>query len=201
MDGPEDVAQWLPAARACSPEAHGRALESYRHYLLRVALRELDPGLQAKGGDSDLVQETFLEAQRDFAACHGASEEGVRAWLRRLLFNNVASFARRYRGTDKRAVGRAVPLQPGSASGPPDDALAADAPSPSAEAVAQEQAEALRCAMKRLPEDYRRVLRWRYEEQRTFEQIAALLQKTPNAARKLWALALERQQKEMEKPP
>jgi DNA-directed RNA polymerase specialized sigma24 family protein len=45
------------------------------------------------------------------------------------------------------------------------------------------------------------VVRWRYEEQRSFEEIAALLQKMPNAARKLWARALERLQQEMEERP
>jgi RNA polymerase sigma-70 factor (ECF subfamily) len=201
MAEPQDVARWLPAARAGSAEALGRALETYRPYLLGVAQRELAPGLRSKGGASDLVQETFLEAQRDFAGFHGASEEELRAWLRRLLLNNLANFARRYRDTDKRDVGREVPLQPGSASGPPGDALPADVPSPSAEAVEHEQAAALRRALERLPEDYRQVLRWRYEEQRSFGEIAALLQKTPNAARKLWARALERLQKEMEEPP
>jgi RNA polymerase sigma-70 factor, ECF subfamily len=196
MDRPDDVAQWLPPARAGSPEALGRALESYRPYLLRVAQRELDPSMRAKGGASDLVQETFLEAQRDFAGLHGASEEELSAWLRRLLLNNVANFARRYRATDKRGVAREVPLQPCSASGPPGSGS-----SPSGEAAEREQAEALRRALGRLPEDYRQLVRWRYEEQRSFEEIAALLHKTPNAARKLWARALERLQKEMEELP
>jgi RNA polymerase sigma-70 factor (ECF subfamily) len=69
-----DVARYLPEARAGSPEALGRALEGCRLYLLALAERELDAGLRAKGGASDLVQETFLEAQRDFARFRGDSE-------------------------------------------------------------------------------------------------------------------------------
>src|SRR5205823_5326264 len=69
-----DVAQWLPAARAGSSEALGEILEACRGYLLLLAQEELDPGLQAKGGASDLVQQTFMEAQQDFARFQGDSE-------------------------------------------------------------------------------------------------------------------------------
>ena len=59
---------------------------TFRHYLLRIAEQELDPDLRAKGGASDLVQLTFLEAQRDFARFHGDTAAELRAWLRRLAW-------------------------------------------------------------------------------------------------------------------
>ncbi len=80
---------WLEEARDGSPEAMGRLLEDYRQYLLLVAQRELDPALRAKGGASDLVQETFLEAQRDFPQFTGTRDDELRVWLRRLLLNNL----------------------------------------------------------------------------------------------------------------
>ena len=46
-------------------------MEACRLYLLSIADRRLDEDLRAKGGTSDLVQETFLEAQRDFGAVSG----------------------------------------------------------------------------------------------------------------------------------
>src|SRR5437773_7487633 len=101
----QDVAQYLPAARSGSREALGRVLEAYRAYLLLIANRQLDPELRAKGGASDLVQETFLEAQRDFAHFHGDSPGEVQAWLKQLLLHNLANFARRYRETGKRQLG------------------------------------------------------------------------------------------------
>jgi RNA polymerase sigma-70 factor (ECF subfamily) len=72
---------------------------------------------------------------------------------------------------------------------------------PSGVAVEHEQAEALHRALERLPETYRQVLLWRYQEQRSFEEISQLLQRSPNAVRKLWARALERLEQEMEPPP
>src|SRR5438874_1463377 len=98
------VVKWLAAARAGSSEALGNVLETCRAYLLLIARQELDTELQAKGGASDLVQETFLEAQRDFRQFAGQTEEELLAWLRRLLLNNVANFRRRYRETAKRDV-------------------------------------------------------------------------------------------------
>src|SRR5438105_1940581 len=105
-----DIAPLLDAARSGSREALGQLLESCRGYLLMVAKGELDRDLQAKEGASDLVQETFLEAQRDFVQFQGASEAELLAWLRRLLLNNVANFTRRYRTTGKRSVEREVVL-------------------------------------------------------------------------------------------
>src|SRR5436190_23322173 len=104
----KEAAQWLPAARAGSTEALGQLLEACRGYLLLIAQQELDPNLRAKGGASDLVQETFLKAQRHFGRFQGDSEVELLAWLRRLLLNNLANFARQYRDTNKRRLGREV---------------------------------------------------------------------------------------------
>jgi RNA polymerase sigma-70 factor (ECF subfamily) len=192
-----DAAQWLDLARAGSPEALGQVLETFRGYLLLIADRELDPELRAKGGASDLVQETFLEAQRDFARFHGTRVEELRAWLRRLLLNNVANFTRHYRERDKRDVGREVALEAGGSSHERGADLVANSLSPSGQALAHEQAEAVARAMERLPPDYRQVLALRHEEQLTFEEIGQRMQRTANAARMLWLRAVERLQKEM----
>ena len=49
-------------------------LDACRAYLLLIAGREPDTQLRAKAGASDLVQETLLEAFRDFAGFHGDTE-------------------------------------------------------------------------------------------------------------------------------
>src|SRR6266446_2817513 len=134
-----EMAPLLDAARRGSRQALGQLLESCRSYLLMVARGELDADLQAKEGASDLVQETFLEAQRDFGQFQGASEAELLAWLRRLLLNNVANFTRRYRTTGKRSVTREVALGE-EANRALKDALPANIDSPSGQAVAKEQA-------------------------------------------------------------
>jgi RNA polymerase sigma-70 factor (ECF subfamily) len=197
----KDAGRWLSAAHAGSNEALGQALEACRGYLLLIARRHLDADLQAKGGASDLVQETFLEAQRDFGQFRGTSEAELLAWLRRLLLNNLGHFTRRYRGTGKRAVGREVAPSADGSSAAAGPALPADTPSPSGQAMAHEQAEALQRALERLPDDYRRVITLRYDEGQSFEEIGRRMGRSPDAARKLWARAMERLRQEWEGLP
>jgi RNA polymerase sigma-70 factor (ECF subfamily) len=195
-----DVAQWLAEARAGSREALGQALEACRAYLLLIAGQELDSDLQAKGGASDLVQETFFEAQRDFARFQGDGPEEWRAWLRKLLLHNLADFTRGYRETAKRGGAREVPLDgDGSADGPAGALAAADTPVGD-RLIAAEQAEAFRQALERLPDDYRRVILLRYQDQLSFEEIGKVFLRTPNAARMLWLRAVERLKGEMGMP-
>jgi RNA polymerase sigma-70 factor (ECF subfamily) len=191
----------LSLVRAGSREALGQLLDGYRDYLLLIAQRELDPDLKAKGGASDLVQETFLEAQRDFAQFHGETEGELLAWLRQLLLNNVANHTRHFRDAAKRDVNRELSLEGDRSSFNPAAGVADSAPSPSDVAVQHEQAEAVECALARLPDDYREVLHLRYREELPFEEVARRLGRSVNAARKLWARALERFQEEMRTPP
>jgi RNA polymerase sigma-70 factor (ECF subfamily) len=194
-------ARWLAEARSGSKEALGEALEACRAYLLMVAQRELDPELRAKGGASDLVQQTFLEAQRDFRRFQGASEGELRAWLRQVLLNNLANFTRSFRGTAKRRVDREVGLHvPGDSSAGERDP-SADTLSPSGRVMKDEGERALQEALARLPEDHRRVIRLRYDENRSFEEIARAMNRSPNAARKLWARAIERLEQELGPTP
>jgi len=60
-------------AHGGSSEALGQLLDGCRGYLLRIAGEDIDPRLRAKGEPSDIVQETFLEAQRDFGEFRGAT--------------------------------------------------------------------------------------------------------------------------------
>jgi RNA polymerase sigma-70 factor (ECF subfamily) len=198
---PGDMGQWLAAARSGSAEAMGQVLDACRGYLLTIAAQELDPQLQAKGGASDLVQETLLHALRGFGRFDGDSEAELLAWLRRLLLNNLIDFARLYRATDKRQVAREVGLPAADSSSGRGPELAGDGSSPSGQAVHHEQARAVEEAMRRLPEDYRQVLLLRYQDERSFEEIGRLMGRTANAARKLWLRAVERLQHELNQPP
>lgn len=197
MAQPTDAVQaWLAAARAGSPAALGEALQAYRGYLLLIAEKELDADLRAKSGASDLVQEAFIKAQRHFAGFRGLTEAEWRAWLRRLLVNTLADLRDQYRGTAKRQVDREVGLAGEDSSLGPGGGLTDEELTPSKWAVEQEQAEALRRVLAALPDDYRRVLRLRYEEERSFEEIGQVMNRSINAVQKLWARAVARVQQD-----
>jgi RNA polymerase sigma-70 factor (ECF subfamily) len=189
----QDFRRWLSEARDGSPDALGKAFEMCRRYLLCVAQHELNRDLQAKGGASDLVQETFLEAHRDFDRFKGTSEVELRAWLRQLLHHRASKLRTRYRTTQKRCLARETTLTAASLPAGWKEAV----PSPSALLMAHEQAQRLRQALERLPDDYRRVITLRYVEQYTFEEIGQRMQRTANAARLLWLRAIERVKHEL----
>jgi RNA polymerase sigma-70 factor (ECF subfamily) len=187
----DDRLSEIAGARAGDTEALGRALESCRNYLLMVAARELDADLNAKGSASDLVQETFLGAYRDFGGFRGSSNDELLAWLRKILFNNLAVFRRRYRRTRKREVGKESPLAVrGTLEGPIVPCRASATPRTGA--VRKEQAEALLAALERLPETYRSVVVWHQYDQLSFEEIGQRLKRSAEASRKLWSRALLR---------
>jgi RNA polymerase sigma-70 factor, ECF subfamily len=196
----EEFVHWLAAARAGSRDALGKSLNACRHYLLGIARHEIAPRLQGKGGASDMVQETFLEAQRAFGHFHGNSEIELRAWLRQLLQHRVAKFGRRYQTTQKRKLERERML--------PADHLLLQAESrrlavlstPSEHLMADEQSAQLRQALARLPEDYQRVIALRFGEKCSFEEIGQRMQRTANAARLLWLRSIERVRREMRRP-
>src|SRR5262249_55986151 len=139
-------------------------------YLVLVARKNIDAQLSSKISPSDVVQETLLEAQRDFAGFQGEREEELRAWLNRILVNNLANAGRQFTGTQMRAVHREVPL----AAVAPDD-LPYDSATASQQAQAQEQVAQLERAVRQLPDHYRTVLQLRYEQKLTFEQIAGII--------------------------
>jgi RNA polymerase sigma-70 factor (ECF subfamily) len=189
--GVPDRDRILTDARAGSPEALGDALEAHRGYLLLLAEKKLGADVRSKAGASDLVQETFLEAQRDFGRFRGKTRREFRVWLRRILLHNVGVFASQYRDTGKRDVGREVGLKgAGWQRGPVVD-VAASTASPSAKLASLEQAQALRAAIDRLPDDYRRAITLRFDGSLTFEQIGRELGRSEEAARKIWVRAME----------
>jgi RNA polymerase sigma-70 factor (ECF subfamily) len=195
------VTDSLAAARSGSLEALGQTLDAFRGYLLAIAEREIDPHLRAKGGASDLVQETLLEAVGSFPAFRGQTDDELRAWLRRLLLHNVVDFTRQYRDAEKRQVGREQHLGLGDSSSELGLGIPDRQPSPSAGAVQHEQARAIQKGLEMLPEDYRRIILLRYQQQLAFEEIGQLMNLTSNAARKLWARAIKRLRQESEKNP
>lgn len=193
-----NTVHWLAAAQAGLPEARGRVLEDCRRYLLHVAQRAIPADLKMKGGVSDLVQETFLEAHRSFDQFHGQSAGELRAWLRRLLRNRAAKLGRQFRNAQKREIAREISLDDG-ASGRQRVAIASDSLSPSERAIGREQGAALQQALRRLPNEYQQVIALRYAEDRSFEEIGREMQRTGNAARLLWLRAIERLQQEMQR--
>ena len=196
MSDDRDQTDWLNAARAWVAQALGQAADGCRRYLLGIAEKELDDDLRQKGGASDLVQETFMDAQKLFPRFEGKSEEEWLAWLRQLLLHNMGGFTRKYR-TRKRSARLEKPFDGPSPSAALGNQLPANVGTPSAVVRGAEDNAALERAMQDLSEEYRHVLCLRYENDLTFEEIGQRMDRTANAARKLWVRAIHELQLRM----
>src|SRR5262245_22195718 len=94
-----NLREQIRAARHGSPDALAWLLEQCRPYLLLVANEELESGLRPKVAASDVVQDSMIEAQRDFAQFRGDTQDDLVAWLRRILLHNLADAHRYYQET------------------------------------------------------------------------------------------------------
>lgn len=196
QDASGAVVRLLDAARSGQDDAFGKLFETFRRHLLLVAHEELPPALRGKLGASDLVQETAVDARRDFPAFRGASAEECFAWLRAILRNNVVDAVRRYGTSQKRAAGLEVSLT--SPIGRREGAMLEAAHGlPDGSAIRREDAGLLAAAMGRLSSDHQTVLRLRYWEGLSFVEIGGRMGRSPDAVRKLWYRAVERLQEEM----
>jgi RNA polymerase sigma-70 factor (ECF subfamily) len=192
-----DPEQLLSEARAGQADGLGRLLELYRNYLLLVARTQIDLHLRGQFNPSDVVQETFLDACRDFPGFRGSTEPELLAWLRRILVRNLGRLVERQLRTRKRDARREVSLDRrlddlGGSADRVDAALAGGVASPSAQARRREAAALLADQLARLPEDYREVIILRNLEGLAFEEVARRMGRSPGAARVLWMRALDR---------
>lgn len=175
----------------------GELFEGCRQYLELIAGAELGGDLRAKVGVSDLVQETFLEAQKDIARFRGASREELLAWLRRILLHRLSSLYGRYRSTQKRRLEREWrPRQ--TSLNLLELFYDSEQTSPSGHAERAEKIEIVRRAIHRLPVASRKVVTLRYRDRLKFAEIAVKLGRSPDAVRMLWYRAIDRLASELE---
>lgn len=188
----------LERARAGDAPTRGRLLDSYRNYLRLLARTQMGQGLHACLEPSDLVQETLLEADRDFAGFAGGTEKELLVWLRRILVRNLMDAARKHqaqaRDWRQQESLEAMMEESSNALG---RALAAQGPTPSSMASRREQCVLLADALERLSPDYRAVLEMRNLQQLPFEEIAERMGRQSGAVRMLWVRALEKLSQEM----
>jgi len=184
----------LAMARAGDGTALGRLLELFRNYLTLLARLQVDRRLQGKVDPADLVQETFLEAHRDFEQFRGTTEGELAAWLRRILATNFANLVRHYYGTQRRDphLERDLANALDQSSKALDRSLVAAQSSPSQQSARREQAVILADALKRLSEDYRDVIVLRHLEGLTFPEVAQRMGRSEDSVKKLWARGLAR---------
>jgi RNA polymerase sigma-70 factor (ECF subfamily) len=198
-DAPELIAR----VRRGDPTARDQLFGHYRQYLAVLAQAQIGRHLRGKCDASDLVQQTLLEAHRDFSQFTGSREPELLAWLRQILAHNLFNETRRF-AAGQRNVAREVSLDQlrarlDQSSLILGNCLAADGPRPSETATEREAAVQMADLLSRLPSDYRTVVLLRVFEGMPAEEVAERMNRTPGAVRMLQLRALTALRAEMDR--
>jgi RNA polymerase sigma-70 factor (ECF subfamily) len=190
-------------ARTGQEQALGQLLELYRNYLRLLARLEIGRRLQGKVDDSDLVQDTFLQAHRHFTQFRGTTEAELVSWLRQILADVVGKLVRRFYGTQRRNVRleRELVAEIDQSSRALGEGLAARQSSPSQQAARREQSVLLADALQRLPETYREVIVLVHLEGLRFPEVARRMDRSVDSVKNLWARAVARLKRALRSSP
>lgn len=166
------MSELIVAALRCS-NARGELLERYRGYLRVVAEQEIGVHLRRRVEASDLVQETFVKAEREFSKFRGTAEPQFSAWISQILRNIINDAVRGHVQAEKRAVGRERSFSDSEQSA----ALSWNQPAavestPSQKVIRGERAVRLAQIIDSLPDGQRIAVQRRYIEGQSLDQIA-----------------------------
>jgi RNA polymerase sigma-70 factor (ECF subfamily) len=192
----------LTRAREGDRQALGELLERFRPAMQEWARQFLPPALAQKVGASDLVQETCLDAMRDFGAARVQHAAAMEAWLLALLTNNLKDWQRKFKSSRKRDLRRERPLgDVESKLGLLEATLASSDSSPESRVLRQESRDLVTQALERLPRGYKQIIVWRNDERQSWAQIGRRLDRSQDAVRMLWKRAIERLKREIRGTP
>lgn len=197
-----DLQRLIDSARRGSRPALGRLLEAYRQYLHLMARLQIDRHLQAKLSASDIVQETFLQAQQAFPQFHGTQEGELMAWLRKILASRLANAALHFRAARRDMnLERRLDADLDNSSQQLGRRLVVPTSSPSASAQRREQSVLLADALGELPTHYREVIVLKHLEGLSFTDIAQRMDRTVASVKNLWARGLTKLRVQMGDEP
>jgi RNA polymerase sigma-70 factor (ECF subfamily) len=167
---------------AAPPVERGELFARARDYLRVLARVGLDPRLRAKVDESDVVQQSLLEAHRDWDQFRGSTAAERLAWLRQILARNLSNLLRDYTRA-KRDVAREWQPDPAieASSVRLERWLAAEQTTPGTAAVRGEEAARLTLALAELPDHQREAVILRHWHGCSVAAIAEQLRTTPDA--------------------
>jgi RNA polymerase sigma-70 factor (ECF subfamily) len=163
------------------PVTLDRDADRWRNYVALLARTRVAPRLRRKVDESDVVQQTLLEAHQAHADFRGTSDAEYGAWLRQILARNLMNLVRDF-GRHKRDLHRERSLEVELAEvASRAEWLAAEQSSPSQDIHRQEQLLRLADALSTLTAEQRTVIELYHLEGWPLKQIAAEMERTSSA--------------------
>jgi RNA polymerase sigma-70 factor, ECF subfamily len=183
IDPATDLLQLLREAEGANPEALNQLLSLLRPVLRANVTRLLPASVRAKHGSSDLVQEALWVACGSLPRFRGSTEAELLGWLQGIA-KKLRHRTFKFYSRDKRNVRREEVL-------PEEIPVVSRGNTPIEAAIAEETRLASERALLLLPEEMRWVIALR-QDRLPYDEIAARINRTEDAARKLHARALIR---------
>ncbi len=190
--GPPSFSQLLAAARRGDAHALGRLLADESRQLQLWAERQLGDQLRSRMEPNDLVQQTLLEAQRDFGLFRGSTRSAWVSWLGAVLNHNLHSAQERHRHAQKRSLDQERSLEVVVDRQGPSEILIADQTSPSQRAIKGEVSSQLALALADLPQDQQAAVRLRHLEGYSLKEMAIALERSETAVAGLLKRGLQK---------
>ena len=168
--------------------AIGPLFESFRDRLRRMVQFRIDPRLVGRIDPEDVLQETFLEAEKRLSAYRGDDKPFV-VWIRLIAQQTMVDLHRKHLGAKMRTAGREVRApESGTLSG----LFVGHITSPSHAMMREEARMKIEAALQEMDEIDREVLMLRHFEDLSNKEAALVLGIQENAASNRYVRALGR---------
>jgi len=165
LDSRSEDSRLIHEALAGSALAYKRLMRKYHDPIYGFILRMIHDRTQVE----DLTQEAFIKA---FASLKNFNEEyAFSTWLYKIATNNCIDYIRK-RKLPTSSIDKPIESKDGKFTFEiRDDTYEADKP-----LLASQRSKLVSRAIARLPEKYKRVIHLRHTEERSYEEIAEILQ-------------------------
>lgn len=196
-----DVAALCRLAAAGNGDALTSLLLQHHSRLLEHAVRKVGPDWRGKLDPEDLLQEAYSDVVSAISSFTYQGADSFYYWAVQIVDRRYVDQVRRWRA-GKRDVAReqrraAIGANTSIYQGLIEQHLR-DTRTPSRSVGTQESVGVVMCALARLPNDYRDVLRRVYLNGESFSVVATDMKRTEDAVRRLAGRALERLRQEIE---
>ena len=173
---PPEASSLFDQSLAGDVDAWAELLAVHRERLERYVQRALPASIRARESASDIVQQTLIEGVGSRGKFRGERPSQVAAWLFGILKHRVRDVYRKHGRAGRRDVAREVPLSLVGGSAIP-------ASPGQASTIDHGPRGRIRLIVAGLPEESRRILLWRLDDDLPFAEIGRRLGISEDAAR------------------
>jgi RNA polymerase sigma-70 factor (ECF subfamily) len=200
QDMNEQTRKLVVRAQEGDQDAFASLYRLYANRLEKAIRRNLGSKLKARMESDDLIQSAWKDLLPDLKRFEYQGPDSFFRWFSLKVIRKIRDKGK-YFARGKRNAGREVRI--GGEDEKPDGlpSLPSPDPTPSQAAMRRENIDQLMGLLDHLPDLQRQTLVFRLRDNMEFDEIAEALQKTPDAARKIYDRALNRINELIDKKP